>query len=93
MIFVVKMPKICIQSHLQKKNRYYKETPEGVSYMCKAIEEMRNQAQAEREYQTQIKIALNLISLGTVSIEDIAKVTNLSLEDVQELAASVSAKS
>ena len=61
--------------------------------MCKAIEEMRNQAQAEREYQTQIKIALNLISLGTVSIEDIAKVTNLSLEDVQELAASVSAKS
>lgn len=78
---------------LAEKTRYYKETPEGVSYMCKAIEEMRNQAQAEREYQTQIKIALNLISLGTVSIEDIAKATNLSLEDVQELAASVSAKS
>ena len=70
---------------LADKTRYYKETPEGVSYMCKAIEEMRNKAVLEDK----LEIALNFLSLGTVSIEDIAKATGLSLKDVQELANSV----
>lgn len=74
---------------LADKTRYYKETPEGVSDMCKTIEEMIIKAQAESEYQTQIKIALNLLLLFTLPVEDIAKSTGLSLEDVQKLANSV----
>lgn len=70
---------------LADKTRYYKETQEGVSYMCKAIEDMRKEAEERKA----VKIALKLLALGTVSIEDIAKTTDLSLEDVQELAASV----
>lgn len=53
--------------------------------MCKAIEDMRKEAEERKA----VKIALKLLALGTVSIEDIAKTTDLSLEDVQELAASV----
>lgn len=57
--------------------------------MCKTIEEMIIKAQAESEYQTQIKIALNLLLLFTLSVEDIAKSTGLRFEDVQKLANSV----
>jgi hypothetical protein len=58
--------------------RYFKETPEGVEYMCKAFEETRN--------QKAIDIARNLIELGKLTLEEIADVTNLTLEKVQELA-------
>ena len=57
--------------------------------MCKTIEEMIIKAQAQSEHQTQTKIALNLLSLFTLSVEDIAKSTGLRLEDVQELSNSV----
>lgn len=72
---------------LAEKTRYYKETPEGVSYMCKAIEEMRNKAVTEEK----AAIALNLLSRGKDSIDEIADITGLSLEYVQELATSVNA--
>lgn len=72
---------------LAEKTRYYKETPEGVSYMCKAIEEMRKKAITEEK----AAIALNLLLRGKDSIDEIADLTGLSLEYVQELAASVNA--
>ena len=74
---------------LADKTQYYKETPEGVSDMCKAIEEMRTKAQIQAKLEEKVDIALNFLSLGTVSIEDTAKATGLSLKDVQELANSV----
>lgn len=66
---------------LADKTRYFKETPEGVSIMCKAIEDMRNEAAKMNSYQ----IALNLIELGTLTEEEIAKATQLTLEEVKEL--------
>ena len=66
--------------------RYLKETPEGVSIMCKAIEDMRNEAAKLNSYQ----IALNLIALGTLTEEDIAKTTQLTLDEVKELKAQAS---
>ena len=57
--------------------------------MCKAIEEIRTKAQIQAKLEEKVDIALNVLSLGTVSIEDIAKATGLSLKDVQELANSV----
>lgn len=62
---------------LASRTRYFKETPEGVEYMCKAME--------ERITEEKLRIALNLLMLGTVSKEDIAKVTKLPLEKVIEL--------
>ncbi len=62
---------------LADRTRYFKETPEGVEYMCKAME--------ERITDKQIKIAYNLLLLGTVSKEDIAKATELPLETIMEI--------
>jgi predicted transposase/invertase (TIGR01784 family) len=67
------------------KTRFFKETPEGVSQMCKAIEDMRNEATKINS----IQIAINLIEMGDDSFEKIAKVCGLTLEEVQELAAEV----
>ena len=46
--------------------------------MCRAFEETRN--------EKAIWIAKNMIELGKNTLEDIARVTGLSLEKVQELA-------
>ena len=63
------------------KTRFFKETPEGVSIMCKAIEEMRNEAAMLEK----IQIVMNLLSLGTVSKPDIAKVSGLTLEEINDI--------
>ena len=62
---------------LADRIRYFKETPEGVDYMCKAME--------DRITDEKIMIAYNLLRLGTVSKEDIAKVTKLPIETINEL--------
>jgi len=74
---------------LAEKTRYYKETQEGVSHMCKAIEDMRKVAQAEKEYQDKVEFAVRLLTRGKDTFEEIADLTGLSIEDIQELAASV----
>ena len=55
-----------------------RKAEEGVEYMCRAFEETRN--------EKAIWIAKNMIELGKNTLEDIARVTGLSLEKVQELA-------
>lgn len=70
---------------LASKAKFFKETEEGVSHMCKLNEEMRNETAKMRS----VEIALNLLSLGSVSHEDIAKATGLTLEEIQELAKEV----
>ena len=63
---------------LKSAARYYKENPEGVEIMCKAFEETRN--------EKAIRIAKNMIEKGKYDLEEIAEVTELPLEKVQELA-------
>ena len=63
---------------LKSATRYYKENPEGVEIMCKAFEETRN--------EKAIRIAKNMIEKGKYDLEEIAEVTELPLEKVQELA-------
>lgn len=75
---------------LADKTRFFKETLEGVSIMCKAIEDMRNEAVKEAEKLKAYQIALNLIALGTLTDEAIAKTTQLTLEEVTELKAQAS---
>jgi predicted transposase/invertase (TIGR01784 family) len=65
------------------KTRFFKETPEGVSQMCRAIEEMQK--------EVAIQIAIKLIEMDNISFEDIAKACRLSLEEVQEIAAEINA--
>ena len=63
---------------LKSATRYYKENPEGVEIMCKAFEKTRN--------EKAIRIAKNMIEKGKYDLEEIAEVTELPLEKVQELA-------
>ena len=58
--------------------RYYKENLKGVESMCEAFEQTR--------YEKAIRIALDFIELGQLSLENIAKCCELPLEKVQELA-------
>lgn len=53
--------------------------------MCKAFEEVRNEASLNKE----ICIARNLISMGKMSPEMIALATELLLEKVQEIAGTI----
>ena len=50
--------------------------------MCKLNEDMRNETATKKSAE----IALNLLSLGTMSYEEIASATGLTLDDIKELA-------
>ena len=70
---------------LADKTRYFEETPEGVSIMCKAIEEMRNEAAKEAAMLEKVQMVMNFLSLGTVSKTDIAKASGLTLDEINEI--------
>ena len=67
---------------MRETARYYKENPEGVSVMCKIMEDMVNESAREKA----IAIAKKLILRGTNTLEEIAEDTELSLQTVKELA-------
>lgn len=83
---------------MAERTKYFKETNEGVRFMCRINEEMCNEARMEGikegikegiekgEKGKSIEIANGLIKRGTMSFEDIAELTKLSLEEVQALA-------
>lgn len=62
---------------LAERVRYFKEEQKGVVAMCKALEEMRK--------NERIEVAQRLLENGKLSYEDIAMVTNLTLEEVKAL--------
>ena len=67
---------------LAEEVRYLKETEGGRSQMCKAMEEMRN----ETAHKTTVDLALKMLARGRDSLEEIAEMTGLPLEEVRELA-------
>ena len=67
---------------MQEVTHHFKETEEGVEYMCRAFEETR----AAAAYQASIDIAMRMIERGKLSLEEIADYSGLPLEKVQELA-------
>jgi len=66
--------------------RYYKETPEGVSYMCKAMEDRIKENVQTAEYVRSMEIALKMLTKGSYTFDEISELTGLSLEEVQQLA-------
>lgn len=58
--------------------------------MCRPLEEMRNEtaekAKAEGKAEERVSTALKMLARGHDSIEEIAEMTGLSLEEVQKLA-------
>lgn len=69
---------------LAQRTRYLKETPEGVSEMCKEMEIMRDKSRAEGRAEGEMKgkrdMAINLHQMNNMTAEQIAKVANVSIE-------------
>ena len=72
---------------LAEEVRYLKETNGGRTQMCRAFEEVAFEAKHEQAVDT----ARNLLALGQMSIEDIASVVKLPVEEVRALAQKQSA--
>ena len=67
---------------MKEITHHFKETEEGVAYMCRAFEETR----MEGELRGRIDTAKRLIDMGDLPLEKIAVACGLTLEKVQELA-------
>jgi len=64
-------------SKLAQRVHYFKRDKKGVQIMCKAVEDMI--------YEEKIEIVENLLELGELSDENIAKATGVSLKEVLEI--------
>lgn len=71
---------------LAEEVRYLKETEGGRSQMCRAMEEMRNEAATLATEKVKHEMALKMLERGRDSIEEIAEMTGLPIEEVKELA-------
>lgn len=83
MILPVQMRKICIMKFwLTVCIIYFKEDEKGVAVMCKAMEDMRNEAAKMKA----VHIARLMLDGGKLSYEDIAAYTELTIEEVEKIA-------
>lgn len=76
---------------MAKRTRYLKESPEGVSRMCEVLEDMRKESleegrkQGRKEEMTQT--AQRMLDAGIYELEEVVKISTLSLEEVMQLKA------
>lgn len=66
---------------LADRVRFFKQEKEGILTMCRMLEEMRNETALEITKE----FALRLIIRGKDTLEEIAEITNLSLEEINHL--------
>lgn len=66
---------------LAERVRYFKEEQEGVATMCKAMEDMKNEAVKENA----VRAARAFLALGKLSYEEIAEALGLPLDEVKAL--------
>lgn len=70
---------------LAERARFFKESEKGVTTMCKAMEEMRDDAFEEGMEKARIGFALDLLQKEKMPPEKVADLAKLSLEKVLEL--------
>lgn len=71
---------------LADRVRYFKEDTEGVTTMCKAMEDMRNEAAREAAKLNSIETARELLAMDIMSYEAIAKAVRLlTVDEVKAL--------
>lgn len=75
---------------LAEEVRYLKETEGGKGQMSRILEEMREEAAKEAatkaEHKKAVETAQKMLARGRDTVEDIAEITGLTLQEVQELA-------
>ena len=83
-------PDDMIYQQLAKKARYFKKDEKGIATMCKAMEDMREEAARDAVERNNIEIAKKLIADG-IELEKVADYFGFTLEKVQEIAKQKSA--
>lgn len=81
MILFVRKRRICCVSLWLKSQNTIKKHPDGVSYMCKAVEDYAE----KRAMRERIETIKSFIKDGSLSIEKIAEIVKLPIEDVQKI--------
>ena len=76
---------------LAERVRYFKEDEKGVATMCKAMEDMRNEAAREATKAKTVSIARRMLKSGKYTYEDIADILEISVDEVKALDESQSA--
>ena len=66
---------------LAQRVRYFKEDAKGVTTMCKAMEDMRN----ETVHENAIEIAKRLLASGKMNDKEIAEMVKLPVEEIEAL--------
>ncbi len=59
--------------------------------MCRALEEMRNEAAKEAEYATKKRIIERLLTKGGMTVQEVADTIELPLADVEAIASELQA--
>ena len=76
---------------LADRVRYFKEDEKGVATMCRAMEEMRKETARETERAKAIKDAKGMLASGKLTYEEIAKIAELTIDEVRALDEKVTA--
>ena len=80
--FNCKNPNDMYYKLLADRVRYFKEDEKGVGIMCKAVEELAKELYKEDK----IEMVESMLELGVLTMEQIALVSKLTLEEVKEIA-------
>ncbi len=83
--FKCQKPEDMYYKNLAERADQLKNTEGGREEMCKIMEDLNNESVRQEKYQT----AIRLIKMNLLSAEDIAKATDLSVEDINTLIAMV----
>lgn len=70
---------------LAERVRFFKESKEGISIMCKAMEDMRNESLKEGMKEEKKLTVLRMLEIGKYSLEEIAGISGLSIDEVKKL--------
>lgn len=74
---------------LAERVRFFKESKKGVAIMCKVIEEMRLESFQEGKLEGKMEgiqfVVRSMLETGKFAIEEISRLSGLSLEEVQAL--------
>ena len=76
---------------LADRVRYFKEDKKGVATMSRVLEEMRKETARETERAKAIKDAKGMLESGKLTYEEIAKIAELTIDEVRALDEKVTA--
>ena len=70
---------------LAQRVRYFKEDTKGVTNMCRAIEEMREETAREATHAKAVAVAQKMLNTGKMSFEEISEFVDLPVEEIKAL--------